>query len=152
MLRDGNDIEVEYEAFLAEDVADGLEEEWKRPMHWAGFLVVGAATRLPSPVGVLGGGGVNGVAAEAESVVTTGEEKTKGSGGKIGGLLEMLTKLDLARYLQKLECEEIDLGTLQETLVIGGRPALLQSLESAGVDKAGPRDKIANYLQQLSSA
>ena len=45
MLRDGS--EVEYEAFLAEDVADGLEEEWKRPMHWAGFLVVGAATRLP---------------------------------------------------------------------------------------------------------
>ncbi len=45
MLRDGR--EVEYEAFLAEDVADGLEEEWKRPMHWAGFLVVGAATRLP---------------------------------------------------------------------------------------------------------
>ena len=33
------------------------------------FLVVGAATRLPSPVGVLGAGGVNGVAAEAESVV-----------------------------------------------------------------------------------
>ena len=24
-----------------------MEEEWKRPMHWAGFLVVGAATRLP---------------------------------------------------------------------------------------------------------
>jgi hypothetical protein len=69
MLRDGNGSEVEYEAFLAEDVADGLEEEWKRPMHWAGFLVVGAATRLPSPVGVLGGGGVNGVAAEAESVL-----------------------------------------------------------------------------------
>jgi hypothetical protein len=45
MLRDGS--EVEYEALLAEDVADGLEEEWKRPMHWAGFLVVGAATRLP---------------------------------------------------------------------------------------------------------
>jgi hypothetical protein len=68
MLRDGNDSEVEYEAFLAEDVADGLEEEWKRPMHWAGFLVVGAATRLPSPEGV-GGGGASGVAAEAESVV-----------------------------------------------------------------------------------
>jgi CHAT domain-containing protein len=28
---------------------DGEElcEEWKRPMHWAGFLVVGASTRLP---------------------------------------------------------------------------------------------------------
>jgi hypothetical protein len=24
-----------------------LREEWKRPMHWAGFLVVGASTRLP---------------------------------------------------------------------------------------------------------
>jgi hypothetical protein len=90
--------------------------------------------------------------AEAESVVATGEEKAKGSGGKVGGLLEMLTRLDLAdRYLQKLECEEMDLGTLQETLAFCGRPALLQSLESAGVDKAGPRDKIANYLQQLSS-
>ena len=28
------------------DVADELEEEWKRPMHWAGFLVVGADTYL----------------------------------------------------------------------------------------------------------
>jgi CHAT domain-containing protein len=28
------------------DVADGLEEEWTRPMHWAGFLVVGADTYL----------------------------------------------------------------------------------------------------------
>ena len=35
------------ESLIAEDVADGLKEEWKRPMHWAGFLVVGAATRLP---------------------------------------------------------------------------------------------------------
>jgi hypothetical protein len=57
------------DSLIAEDVADGLEEEWKRPMHWAGFLVVGAATRLPSPGGVLGGGGASGVAAEAESVV-----------------------------------------------------------------------------------
>jgi hypothetical protein len=68
MLRNGNGSEVEYEAFLAEDLADGLEEEWKRPMHWAGFLVVGAATRLPSPEGVRGGS-VSGVVAEAESVV-----------------------------------------------------------------------------------
>ena len=29
------------------DVADGLQEAWKRPMHWAGFLVMGASTRLP---------------------------------------------------------------------------------------------------------
>jgi hypothetical protein len=28
-------------------VADGLQEAWKRPMHWAGFLVMGASTRLP---------------------------------------------------------------------------------------------------------
>ena len=27
--------------------ADGLRAEWKRPMHWAGFLVMGASTRLP---------------------------------------------------------------------------------------------------------
>jgi len=82
------------------------------------------------------------VAAEAESVVATGEVKAKGP-----GLFDMLTRLYLAdRYLQKMEREEIDLGTLQETLAICGRPALLQSLESAGVDKAGPRDKIANYL------
>jgi CHAT domain-containing protein len=27
--------------------ADGLPEEWKRPYHWAGFVVVGATTRLP---------------------------------------------------------------------------------------------------------
>jgi hypothetical protein len=34
-LRDGS--EVEYEVFLAEDGADGLES-----MHWTGFLVLGA--------------------------------------------------------------------------------------------------------------
>jgi len=27
--------------------AGGLRVEWKRPMHWAGFLVMGASTRLP---------------------------------------------------------------------------------------------------------
>jgi len=67
MLRDGSKVEyevgydtgtlngseVEYEAFLgkeallAEDVAGGQQEAWKRPMHWAGFLVMGASTRLP---------------------------------------------------------------------------------------------------------
>jgi len=31
-----------------EDVVDGKEEVGKRPMHWAGFLVMGANTRLPS--------------------------------------------------------------------------------------------------------
>jgi hypothetical protein len=74
MLRDGNGSEVEYEAFLAEDVAEGLEEEWKRPMHWAGFLVVGASTRLPSPEGV-GRGVASGVVAEAESVASKPFEK-----------------------------------------------------------------------------
>jgi CHAT domain-containing protein len=29
--------------------ADGLPEEWKRPFYWAGFVVVGATTRLPLP-------------------------------------------------------------------------------------------------------
>ena len=65
MLRGDSKDEDEYDvAFLARDVADGLDQEWKRPIHWAGFLVVGAATRLPSPEGV-GGGGASGVAAEA---------------------------------------------------------------------------------------
>ena len=45
-----------------------MKEEWKRPMHWQGFLVVDAATRLPSPEGV-GVGSARVVAAEAESVV-----------------------------------------------------------------------------------
>jgi len=70
------DSKDEYDvAFLARDVAEGLEEEWMRPMHWAGFLVVGAATRLPSPQDVVGGAwgasGVAGVAAEAKSVVAS---------------------------------------------------------------------------------
>ena len=30
-----------------QDVADGLRQAWKRPMHWAGFLVMGASTCLP---------------------------------------------------------------------------------------------------------
>ena len=42
MLRDGR--EVEYEAF-----ADGFPLKWRRPLYWAGFLVMGASTRLPSP-------------------------------------------------------------------------------------------------------
>ena len=46
-LRSGQ--ETEYEAFLSQDVADGLQEAWRRPMHWAGFLVMGASTRLPGP-------------------------------------------------------------------------------------------------------
>ena len=44
-LRDGH--QTEYEAFFGPDVADGLQEAWRRPMHWAGFLVMGASTRLP---------------------------------------------------------------------------------------------------------
>ena len=44
-LRSGQ--ETEYEAFWSQDVADGLQEAWRRPMHWAGFLVMGASTRLP---------------------------------------------------------------------------------------------------------
>jgi CHAT domain-containing protein len=33
---------------LARDrAADRLPEEWKRPFYWAGFVVVGATTRLP---------------------------------------------------------------------------------------------------------
>ena len=49
----GSEVEYEYEAFLgkeaflAEDVAGGLQQAWKRPMHWAGFLVMGANTCLP---------------------------------------------------------------------------------------------------------
>ena len=39
--------EVEYEVFVGADAADGLREAWKRPMHWAGFLAMGASTRLP---------------------------------------------------------------------------------------------------------
>ena len=45
MLRGSH--EVEYEVFMDTDTAEGLREEWRRPMHWAGFLVMGANTRLP---------------------------------------------------------------------------------------------------------
>jgi hypothetical protein len=62
---------------------------------------------------------------------------------------KMLIQLDLAdKYLQMLESEDIDVRTLLETLEVGGRPALLQLLEDAGVDKAGARARIANYVQQ----
>jgi hypothetical protein len=44
-LRNGH--QVEFEAFFGQDVADGLQQAWKRPMHWAGFLVMGANTCLP---------------------------------------------------------------------------------------------------------
>jgi hypothetical protein len=82
-------------------------------------------------VGGEGEGGVIGAAAAARSG---------------GGLMEMLTKLDLAdKYLQKLESKKIDVGTLQGTLAIDGRAALLQLLEDAGVDKAGPHGKILRF-------
>ena len=34
-------------AARSEHVAPGSKPQWARPMHWAGFLVVGASTRLP---------------------------------------------------------------------------------------------------------
>ncbi len=80
-------------------------------------------------------------------------EQTEGNKGKSvhGGLFEMLTELGLAdQYLNRLESEEIDMSTLQETLSVGGSWTLRQVLEDAGVDKAGPRAKIVNFLQRLS--
>jgi hypothetical protein len=59
-------------------------------------------------------------------------------------------KLNLAdKYLQMLESEDINVRTLLETLEVGGRHALLQLLEDAGVDKAGARARVANCLQQI---
>ena len=84
MLRDGS--EVEYEAFLAEDVADGLEEEWKRPMHWAGFLVVGAATRLPRHT-------------PSQPAVVEGEAGAqKEEDGQTWGIKEWLVSISLQGY------------------------------------------------------
>ena len=51
---------TEYEAFWSQDVADGLQEAWRRPMHWAGFLVMGASTRLPRGDAKEGGAGMKG--------------------------------------------------------------------------------------------
>jgi hypothetical protein len=76
-------------------------------------------------------------------------EDNKGKSGH-GGLFEMLTELGLAdQYLHRLESEEMDMVTLQETMSISGSLTLLQVLEDAGVDKAGPRTKIVNFLQSL---
>jgi CHAT domain-containing protein len=36
-----------YQPVSEQDVAHGLQEAWRRPMHWAGFLVLGASTCLP---------------------------------------------------------------------------------------------------------
>jgi hypothetical protein len=80
-------------------------------------------------------------------------EQMEGNKGKSvhGGLFEMLTELGLAdQYLNRLESEEIDMSTLQETLSVSGSWTLRQVLEDAGVDKAGPRAKIVNFLQRLS--
>jgi len=40
------------------DVADGLQEAWRRPMHWAGFLAMGASTCLPRGDAKEGGSGM----------------------------------------------------------------------------------------------
>lgn len=55
-----SDEETEYEAFLDQDVIDGLQVDWRRPMHWAGFLVMGASTRLPRGDAKEGGAGMKG--------------------------------------------------------------------------------------------
>ena len=50
-------------------------------------------------------------------------ERTEGNKGKSvhGGLFEMLTELGLAdQYLKRLESEEMDMVTLQETLSVSG--------------------------------
>ena len=73
MLRDGR--EVEYEAFLREDKTLGLSESWKRPMHWAGFLVMGATTFLPRDLA----GSSHGRSAEPGNVEATGSKKQTGS-------------------------------------------------------------------------
>jgi hypothetical protein len=76
-------------------------------------------------------------------------EDIKGESGH-GGLFEMLTELGLAdQYLHRLEYEEMDMVTLQETLSVSGSRTLLQVLQDAGVDKAGPRMKIVNFLQSV---
>ena len=68
---------------------------------------------------------------------------------RVNYVKKMLIQLDLAdKYLQMLAREDIDVRTLLETLQVGGRPALLQLLEDSGVDKAGARARIANYVQQ----
>jgi hypothetical protein len=75
--------------------------------------------------------------------------KELGSEERVKYVQKMLIQLDLAdKYLQMLKSEDIDVRTLLETLEVGGRPALLQLLENAGVDKAGARARIANYVQQ----
>ncbi len=77
---------VVYEAFLAEDVADGLEEGWKRPMHWAGFLVVGAATRLPRHT-------------PSQPAVVEGEAGAqKQEDGQTWGIKEWLVSISLQGY------------------------------------------------------
>jgi len=55
--------------------ADGLSEEWKQPMHWAGFLAIGASTFLPrdTPSAVGGGRGKEGW--EGSGVSGVGEKK-----------------------------------------------------------------------------
>ncbi len=66
-LRSGQ--ETEYEAFFGRDVADGLQEAWRRPMHWAGFLAMGASTCLPRGDSKEGGAG----AAEDSKAATKDE-------------------------------------------------------------------------------
>jgi hypothetical protein len=95
------------ESLIAEDVADGLKEDWKRPMHWAGFLVVGAATRLPSPEGV-GVGGASGVAAEAESVVAAKPFKK----WDVNEVYELVKSIGFAEAAEVIKKNSVDGKTL----------------------------------------
>jgi len=67
-------------------------------------------------------------------------------------LQKMLRVLGLAdRYLETLESEMMDFDTLNSYLDNWGIDKLLHELKEVGVDKAGTRMKIANYLWDKKS-
>jgi len=67
-------------------------------------------------------------------------------------LQKMLRVLGLAdRYLETLESEMMDFDTLNSYLDNWGIDKLLHELKEVGVDKAGARMKIANYLWDKKS-
>jgi len=105
MLRGGQ--QVEYEVFLPGPTCEtgcteNYPEDWKRPMHWAGFLVVGASTQLHDHTIVETAGGFNSGGGRDVSVTTANPSTSStpppsSSGGVMGW-----TSKDVAKYVSGL--------------------------------------------------
>ena len=79
--------------------ADGLSEEWKQPMHWAGFLAIGASTFLPRDTPSAVGGGRGKEWGEGSGVSGMGEKKASDQPQEASAQPHLKGFLEYLRYV-----------------------------------------------------